>query len=128
MKLARRIEHCQEDLTVIQGGRHEDDVATMLSKYDDLVEILGEDHQMVLGVLQDVRQRQYVARTPVSQKLLDSLVHTGSGLLRVMDRDMLKLADTRGNFENNAVYGSMSRLRDSVARTIASYTRLAGSQ
>lgn len=126
MNLAHQIESGQQALEVIQGGVETGSLERTLSKYDDLVELLGDNHQLVLTVLEDVPSRDYTVRTTVKQELLDSVFTKGAGLLRLVDRDMLKIASTHGNFEGNAIYSSLGCLRRSISATIAQYPRMAG--
>lgn len=126
MNLAHQIENSRASVEVIQGGASCDQLEGTLSKYDDLVDLLGDNHQLVLNVLEEVPSRDYTVRTTVKQELLDSVFTKGAGLLRLVDRDMLKIASTHGNFEGNAIYSSLGCLRKSISSTIAQYPRMAG--
>ncbi len=125
--LARRMEEGSASLAVIQGGVSNEKLEPVLAKYDNLTDILGQDHQLILGVLQHVPQPTYRARTPVRQALIDRIAMQGVALLRMVDRDMINLATDIGNFEGNAIYSSLTKLRTSLTQTIAQYPRIVGS-
>lgn len=127
MNLAENIEEGRFSMEVIQGFVKEDGPRSVLSKYDPLIDVLSDGHQLVLGVLRDVPTPEYTANTPLSQEVLDSIFIRGPGLLRTVDKDMLTMVGERGNFNGNAVYSSLVKLRQSLDETIRNYNRLVGS-
>lgn len=127
MNLARQIEESRVSMRVIQGSANKDvDLKSQLSKYDPLIDVLSEGHQLVLGVLQDVPSPDYHASTPLQQDVLDAIFTRGPQLLKTVDRDMLSVAKEKGNFNGNAIYGALSRLRRSLELTLRNYNRLEG--
>lgn len=126
MNVAERIETGRQSLEVIQGGAASAELESTLEKYDDLVGLLSENHQLVLAVLRSVDSPAYVAHTPIRQEMLNKIVSKGPALLKSIDKDMLRIASDQGNFENNAIYGSLSRLRESVTLTVRNFSRMSG--
>jgi len=126
VNVAERIEIGRQSMEVIQGGAASAELESTLVKYDDLVGLLSENHQLVLAVLRTVETPTYIAHTPIRQEMLNRIVSKGPALLKSIDKDMLKIADAQGNFEDNAIYGSLSRLRESVTLTVKNYSRMSG--
>lgn len=127
MNLARNIEEGTASIAVIQGGASNEKLEPVLSKYDSFIDILGQDHQLVLGVLETVPNKStYCARTPIHQALLDRIVLQGSSLLRMVDRDMMAIATEHGNFEGNNLYSSLIKLRVALVKTISNYSKMVG--
>ena len=126
MNLARQIEEGRASMQVIQGTVKDDGTKSPLSKYDPLIDVLSDGHQLVLGVLQDVPYPEYHANTPLPQDVLDEIFTRGPHLLKIVDCDMLTMAKEKGNFNGNVIYSALSKLRKSLEETLRNYNRLIG--
>lgn len=126
MNLAQDIEESNVSIACIQGGASNETLEPILSKYEQLTDLLGQDHQLVLGVLDGVEAKRYKARTPVKQSVLDRVVLQGPSLLRMVDRDMLQIAFDCGNVNDNGIYHSLVKLRVGLMKTISHYARIVG--